>query len=67
MRIHVASHDIRLEHFAPWLQTFEDVLRQELPEDTANAWLALAQRIGRAFQFQMEDTRRPATTPPKLI
>lgn len=67
MRVHVGSPDIRLEHFAPWLEMFEEVLRQELPEDLANTWIALAQRIGRAFQFQMEDTRRPASTPPKLF
>lgn len=67
MRVHVNAGDIKTNHFAPWLGMFEEVLRAELSPDIADSWMALAQRIGRGFQMQMEDMRRPTTEVPKLF
>lgn len=67
MQVHVGASDIHAEHFAPWLATFDNVLHQELPAEVAATWMMLATRIARAFQFQMDDARRPANTPPNLF
>lgn len=67
MRVHMAATDIKTNHFAPWLGLFEEVLMAELPNETARPWLALAQRIGRGFQMQMDDMRRPTSEVPKLF
>jgi len=63
MQVHKAAHDVRPEHFAVWLGLFDKVLAQELPQDTARRWSALAHRIGRGFQVGLEMRAPPGTVP----
>ena len=51
MQIHKEAGNVRTEHFAIWLTLFDEVLPQELPEDLALAWSALAHRIGRGLSY----------------
>lgn len=60
--VHQAAGDVRGPMFDVWLGLFESVLRRELPTETAAAWAALAQRIGRGLRMgvEMRDGRVPA-------
>lgn len=55
MRIHMEAGDVRPEHFALWLETFDVVLERELAPGTARSWSALAHRIGRGLRFGLTD------------
>lgn len=55
MPVHVQSDDITPALFAPWLALLDQVLGEELDEDTAARWSALAHRIGRGFRMAMGD------------
>lgn len=65
MQVHKAASDVKAEHFPVWLGLFDSVLAQELPEDIARRWSALAHRIGRGFQVGLE-MRAPAGAVPNL-
>lgn len=55
MQVHLESPDIKPEHFAPWLVLFDQVLIEELPDITAQAWSGMAHRIARGFRIRMGD------------
>lgn len=66
MQVHMATTDIHGEHFSLWLALFDQTLRKILPETTANAWSALAHRIGSGMRMGVEDARRKQDKPPLL-
>ena len=51
MQVHAAAGDVKADHFAVWLSLFDTVLRQELSPALAQAWSALAHRIGRGLSY----------------
>lgn len=59
MLAHMAAGDVRAPMFDVWLGLFDSVLRRELPEKTAEAWSALAHRIGRGLRMGVEDRENP--------
>ena len=66
MVAHRAAGDVRSQHFDVWLALFDSVLRRNLPPETAEAWSALAHRIGRGLRMGVEDARATPSTPPQL-
>ena len=42
MQIHQAAGDVHSEHFPIWLDLFDEVLIEQLPDETAMAWSSLA-------------------------
>ncbi|SLN27135.1 Group 3 truncated hemoglobin ctb [Pseudoruegeria aquimaris] len=66
MRAHLAAGDVKPDHFALWLALFDETLAETLPEDTANAFSALAHRIGRGLRMGVEDRDAPAGAVPRL-
>ncbi|PTX02248.1 group III truncated hemoglobin [Pararhodobacter aggregans] len=46
MQVHQEAGNVRPGMFTPWLGLFDMVLRRNLPPETAEAWSALAHRIG---------------------
>lgn len=50
MAAHVKAGNVRPGMFAAWLDLFDRTLRQELTEEKAAKWSALAHRIGRALR-----------------
>lgn len=67
MRVHVSRPDVKAEHFPIWLGLFHEVLRAELPTQTAQQWGALADRIGEGFRTGIVAMRQPKDHPPKLF
>lgn len=67
MRVHVSRPDVKAEHFPIWLGLFHEVLRAELPTQTAQQWGALADRIGEGFRTGIVAMRQPKDQPPKLF
>jgi len=55
MMVHMAARDVKVPHFGPWLEMFEQVVRRELPEASADAWIELAHRIARGFKMQLSE------------
>lgn len=51
MQIHKAAGNVEVDHFPVWLSLFDTVLSQELPAPLAQAWSALAHRIGRGLSY----------------
>ncbi|MDO5620622.1 MAG: group III truncated hemoglobin [Paracoccus sp. (in: a-proteobacteria)] len=66
MRIHHATPEIRADHFATWLELFDETLRRTLPEDLALAWSMLAHRIGAGLRMGIESRDAPAGQAPRL-
>ncbi len=64
MQVHINAGNVMPNHFALWLDLFDTVLVSELSEDTANAWSALAHRIGRGLSFGLETYS--SNRPPQL-
>lgn len=50
MVAHMNIPEIRDEHFTQWLELFDTVLTEVLPEETALAFSAIAHRIGRGLR-----------------
>jgi len=67
MRVHVATPEIQPEHFADWLGLFHQVLHQTLSDHQAQAWGALADRIGEGFRTGIVAMRQPKDAPPRLF
>lgn len=67
MRVHVSRPDVKAEHFPLWLGLFHEVLRAQLPAQTALQWGALADRIGEGFRTGIVAMRQPKDQPPKLF
>lgn len=53
MQVHQAAGNVRARHFPVWLSLFDAVLDQELPPHLAQAWSALAHRIGRGMSYAL--------------
>lgn len=51
MQAHISANNVKAEHFPVWLSLFDAVLNQELPQPLAQAWSALAHRIGRGLSY----------------
>jgi hemoglobin len=51
MRVHQQAGDVRPGMFIPWLGLFDTVLRRNLEPPTAEAWSALAHRIGESLMM----------------
>ncbi|MCW1918646.1 group III truncated hemoglobin [Rhodobacter sp. KR11] len=51
MRVHQRAGDVRPGMFIPWLGLFDTVLRRNLEPPTAEAWSALAHRIGESLMM----------------
>ena len=64
MQIHMAAHGVKPEMFADWLALFDQVLFEELPPITADAWSTLAHRIGRGLRYGLESYQLPSDGPP---
>ncbi|OYU17880.1 MAG: globin family protein [Rhodobacteraceae bacterium PARR1] len=64
MLVHQAAGDVRAGMFDVWLGLFDSVMRRALPPETADAWSALAHRIGRGLRKGVMD--RAAGAPPRL-
>ena len=63
-QVHSAVSAILPEHFAIWLDLFENVALKTLPETTATPWVALARRIGAGLRMGVQHTRaRPGAVP----
>ncbi len=63
MQVHSAAGNVRSRHFPVWLSLFDTVLDQELPPSLAQAWSALAHRIGRGLSFGLPQDSGEATMP----
>ena len=66
MRTHMQAGDVKAEHFAPWLMLFDETLRRTLPDEAAQAWSALAHRIGAGLRMGVEDLRERRAGAPIL-
>ncbi|WBU65657.1 group III truncated hemoglobin [Paracoccus aerodenitrificans] len=66
MRAHMQAGDVKPEHFPLWLALFDKTLRRVLPDHSAEAWSALAHRIGAGLRMGVEDLRQPGAQPPVL-
>lgn len=49
LAVHKAAGNVKPGMFIPWLGLFDSVLRRNLPAETAEAWSALAHRIGESL------------------
>ncbi|WP_102224332.1 group III truncated hemoglobin [Acidimangrovimonas sediminis] len=67
MAVHRARPDILPEHFPLWLDLFDETAARVLRPEAAQAWSAIAHRIGRAFRMGVEEAHRSADAPPKLF
>lgn len=67
MRVHVSTPEVQPEHFPLWLGLFAEVLKAELPDLQARAWMELAHRIGEGFRTGLVAMRQPKDQPPKLF
>ncbi|PHP27571.1 group III truncated hemoglobin [Limimaricola cinnabarinus] len=65
--VHREARDVRPGMFAPWLALFDMTLREELPEEAARAWSALAHRIGRTLRAGVTERETLPGGVPKLI
>lgn len=54
MQVHMNVAGISTHHFEPWIRLFDSVLAAELPNETAQAWSALAHRIARGLSYGIE-------------
>ncbi|OBY24416.1 group III truncated hemoglobin [Leisingera sp. JC1] len=66
MQVHLANPEIRPEHFPVWLALFRDTAERELSPETAQAFAALADRIGKGLSYGLENFQREADVPPVL-
>ncbi|MEY8097078.1 group III truncated hemoglobin [Falsihalocynthiibacter sp. S25ZX9] len=64
MQVHMGVPEIKPEHFALWLELFDNVLEKELKPETAQAFSALAHRIGRGLRMGIQAVRQPKDGPP---
>ena len=67
MRVHVTTREIEPEHFALWLALFHATLARTVSPEQAQAWGALADRIGEGFRAGVVSMRLPKDAPPRLF
>ena len=56
MQAHMRAGNVKPAHFDIWLGLFDQTVTDVLPEMTAQAWSALAHRIGRGLRYGVEPT-----------
>lgn len=66
LEVHRKAGNVRPGMFDPWLALFDKVLREELRPDQAEAWSALAHRIGRSLRAGVVERMRGADGVPLL-
>jgi hemoglobin len=66
MAVHKAAGNVRPGMFDAWLGLFDSVLRRELNPDQAQAWSALAHRIGRGLRYGLVESAQTADGAPIL-
>ena len=67
MQVHMRAKGIEVDHFAIWLELFDNVLAQQLPRPLCQQWSHLAHRIGRGLSLGISDARRPFHAVPNLL
>ncbi len=65
-QVHMATPSVMPEHFALWLDQFEQTANRVLPADVAVPWVALARRIGAGMKMGVAQARQPPGTAPRL-
>ena len=65
MQAHLSAGNVCPHHFVPWLALFDAVLEAEVPQ-AAQAWSALAHRIGRGLRYGLEFAQAKAGDVPQL-
>lgn len=66
MAVHKAAGNVHPGMFDPWLALFDATLARELPPEIAQAWSALAHRIGRGLRYGLVDSAKTASGVPIL-
>lgn len=66
MAVHMMNPEIKVEHFATWLELFRKVAEEVLPPDKARNITGLANRIGQGLSYGVENARRTRGAPPSL-
>lgn len=66
MQVHREAGNVRPGMFGTWLDLFDRVLRQELPPEKAEAWSALAHKIGRSLRAGVVEKMRGPDGVPML-
>ena len=56
-RVHREREAVEPEHFAVWLDLFDEVLKEKLSPELAAGWSALAHRIGRGLKMGLVHSR----------
>ncbi len=67
MAAHLKAGNVKPGMFSTWLDLFDSVLRAELSEEQAQAWSALAHRIGRSLRAGVVDRETLPGGIPKLF
>ena len=65
-QVHMRRPEIMPEHFALWLDLFEETAHRVLPELPARAWTAFARRIGGGMRMGIEQVRAAPGAVPVL-
>lgn len=55
MAVHKAAGNVRPGMFLPWLDLFDQALARNLRPEQAEAWSALARRIGKGLSYGLLD------------
>lgn len=63
MQVHSNAGNVRPGMFSPWLELFDTVLARNLPAETAQAWSALAHRIGAGLRMGVSERVAPGDIP----
>lgn len=66
IEVHVRAGNVRPGMFDSWLNLFDETLRTELKPEQADAWSALARRIGRSMRAAVVDREKLPGGVPKL-
>ncbi len=65
-QVHMARPEVMGEHFPMWLDLFEEAARDVLTPQQAEAWTALARRIGDGMRIGIEQARAAPGAVPVL-
>ncbi len=66
LQVHRDAGNVRPGMFDVWLALFDSVLRRDLPPEAAEAWSALAHRIGRSLRYGVAEEATLPGGAPKL-
>ncbi|MBL4805985.1 MAG: group III truncated hemoglobin [Rhodobacteraceae bacterium] len=66
-RVHSQRPAVKPEHFALWLDLFDETLKTALPDDLATSWSALAHRIGAGLRMGVVQSQQRAGAVPNLL